>query len=131
MTSDWWARDDTIKQTFALMSMYNVMKMGLLILLLVFRTSRILIETELRLLVETQFVSKFVSHLFLNLRNTSICWHGYPSLVLVSYNKNIYLYIPVWEASILIYCHVKHHFDILVSERVLQKSIWNFHVAKC
>ena len=131
MTSDWSARDDTIKQTFAPMWMYNVVKMGLLILLLVLRTSRILIETELRLLVETQFVSKFVSQLLLNLRNTSPCWHGYPSLVLVSYNKNIYLYIPVWEASILIYCHVTHHFDILVSGRVLQKSIWNFPVAKC
>ena len=48
-----------------LISNVNVMKAGLEILLLVFRISRILIETGLRL-----NFSQFVSHLFLNLKNT-------------------------------------------------------------
>ena len=88
----------------------NAMKVGLEILLLVFRTSRILIETGLRL------------NLFLNLRNTLYAaWIAQFGLTIQACILYIYIYIyiyiyaPVGEASILICCHVKHDFDILVS----------------
>ena len=78
--------------------------------------------------IETQCVSQFVWQLFLNLRNTlHAAWIAQFGLKIRTYT---YLYIPVGEASILICCHVKHHFDILKSGWVLKKSYWSFAVVK-
>ena len=64
---------------------------GLEILLLAFRTSRIF--------TETQFASQFVSQLFLNLRNSL---HGsWIAQSLVLQYKHIPIYVPAGQASIL------------------------------
>ena len=84
----------------------NVMKMGfLVILLLVFRTSRILTKTALRL---NLFLN--LCHNFFSIWETLSILDGYRSLVLQY--KHIPIYIPVGETSILKYCNVKHNFGI-------------------
>ena len=99
----------------------NVMKVALEILLLVFRTSRMLIILKLDwdsicFSVCVTIISQF--------EKFSPCYIDNP---VWSFNTNI----PVGEASILIYYPINHHFDILVSGWVLKKPLWSFAVAEC
>ena len=107
----WHLMRDTISRHFTLPHV-NVMKVSLEILLLVFRTSRTLIETGLRL------------NLFVGFHQNCSSISETLYTPVWSDNTNTYIYIPVGEAAIIIYCPVKHHFHIFVIGWVLKNLFW-------
>ena len=67
------------------------------------------------LVAAPQFGVTIQTYLYINIY-IYICIYIYIYICIYVYvYVYIYIYTPVGEVSILIYCHVKHHFDILGS----------------